>query len=62
MAAPPAAAVSLISPLHEVCSSIAHDHVVQSNVLSFPPLLLLLRGSHIPGEAISIAYLENIPL
>ena len=37
-----AAVVSLISPLHEVCSSIAHDHVVQSNALSFSPLLLLL--------------------
>ena len=28
---------SLISPLHEVCSSIAHDHVVQSNVLALLP-------------------------
>ena len=32
---------SLISPLHEVCSSIAHDHhVVQSNVLARPLALL----------------------
>ena len=39
---------SLISPLHEVCSSIAHDHVVQSNVLALllpfaPPHPLLAR-------------------
>ena len=35
------AVVSLISPLHEVCSSIAHDHVVQSNALARSLALLL---------------------
>ena len=50
-----AASATLISPLHEVCSSIAHD-VVQSNVPSFPrprrPVFIKLRaklGMYLPA-------------